>query len=317
MTIQEPKYLLHSEKALDIIFSNGEMRSIIRGYHRYFDVILNKFRDPDYRFTEREAFDLVDYKTNLPNWLTTISPDISIVGSQVLFHNNPINPNIMEDMLALYVAGKPYISSYLKFMENVAENGSEHARESIYSWVDYLKETKSPLIITEEGMLIAHRETTTYDVGTLVLTNDGDDTVEVLLNSREMGNERSYYAEIGAVVEMKYKPEPQDITPGIQGISLNAWSEIESSSGVRLEIHPKDVLSMDTQYDILVASRVLITDVDTKDNPPVSGVIPDPYRFGWLDEEFKQWENLGYAMDKALSFEAKGYSFEKSLMHMK
>ena len=77
MTTHKPQYQLHSEKSLDIILSTGDIRSLIKGYHRYFDVIVNKLTDPDCDFTEEEVLKLVDYETEFEDWLMMLSPQIS------------------------------------------------------------------------------------------------------------------------------------------------------------------------------------------------------------------------------------------------
>lgn len=329
MTIHKPQYQLHSEKSLDIILSTGDIRSLIKGYHRYFDVIVNKLTDPDCDFTEEEVLKLVDYETEFEDWLMMLSPQISKRDFKLFFRNEPINEHIVESMLTLYEAGKPYQGSYLKFMENVAENPSEAARESIYRWVDYLIRTDSPFAITEEGMLLAHRKTFKNGPKNIASTNDnGEEWVplDILVNGYVSDYERYYAAEVGSIIEMEYMPDTDDINEEIEGIAVNAWADVNSAQNIRLEIHPKDVLITQTSPPLnstkkqdhvaLLVTRALITGIESTDNLLESGVIPDNYTIGWVDEEFDLWKNLQFPIEQAEKYEARGYSFEKALMYM-
>lgn len=328
MTAQKPEYILHSENSLDLIFSNGEMRTLIRGYHRNFDVIVANLNDPVSSFTEKEVLDLVDYTTSLATMLAKISPHISQKSNAIYFHGKLINQFVLEAMLDCYAARKPYLGAYLRFMENVAENPSEHGQEETYRWLAYLAETQNPFLLTEEGMLIAHTKKINGVSGNLASISECDIPAVVLVDNEDSFDSPYYAAELGSIVEMKYKPAPEDVTFDMEGIAADAWDKASGYVMYRLEIHPKDILNMiesstknlgntiypsGVQYNSLMVSKILITEIDTVTNPLVNNVIPNPYYGGWLEEEFQQWANLSLPREEAILHEQNEVTFEEAL----
>lgn len=314
MNIQEPKYILHSDKHLDLIFSNGEMYSLIKGYHRNFGVIVSKLKDPTYNFTEQEALRLVETKESMTGWLQKLSSRISFRESHMYFRGELVNPYIADAMRACYEAGKPFVGAYLRFLENVAENPSEEAREALSSWVNFLARENKPFVITETGMLVAHRMTEVRGSGTEAKISDGG-SLSVLVNGEKHSDELYYPAKVGSVVEMEYKPEERDIHEGIHGIAVNYWSDSMMGTSIYVEARPQDVLAFhnNSSHKSLMVKQVLIIGAD-EGKPVISGVLPETYNGGWVEEEFAQWKINGLPLDMALEYENMGYTFEQALM---
>ncbi|MBC9703613.1 MAG: hypothetical protein H9W81_01055 [Enterococcus sp.] len=321
----KPQFIYYSDSdALDIIFSDGRIENILRNYHRNFDVIVKRLTD-EHEVTENQISELINYQEGIGSLLQALSPHISRWEENIYYRNEKINAHLMEFMLRLYATGKPYLGTYLKFIDNIAQNPSSQARDDIYRWVAYLNEIGKPLILTEDGTLVCHMEAEA-DNGEKqpIVVINGENTVEELL----VNGETSYaiYPEeaIGSIIEMARTPELQEIQSGAKILQVGYWNGRKKRGMYRVEVDPKDVICMITgrtyvtlihQSKHLMVKKIQITNID-KEEPPA--VIPQMFGAGWFEEEFEQWNNLCMGSEKeAYSLEAQGYSFEESIRMMR
>lgn len=229
--MSDPFYIM-SEDSVTVYF-NG-LPDTIDKTHQNFDAVIKEIRN--------ENWDAVEVLINIPRGVERYSKgNIQIINSEFYFKGHLLTDYLCDRIISMLDDGMN-IDLMVAYFENLMENPDPRARADQFKWIE-----KGKMPITNDGYIVAYKKVR------------GD--LKSYHNGKWVGDTfhpNQYYSHnIGDVCEMprdKCNSNPNETCS--DGLHFCSFSYLESYCGdktVMLKIHPRDIVSIPTDYNFAKA----------------------------------------------------------------
>lgn len=247
------------------------------------------------------VYELFDVRKGLNYRLTQLSDRVSYDGENILFDGDVVNDALSQQVLRFLEEGVQDYKPLVNFWEKIAQNPSEHSRDSLYKWLQAEK-----FSITSEGDIVAYKG----------VESDVEDGV-VKFRSKNAGTALVDGLEIkgkipnmpGTVVSMPRSEVSPDYNIGCHtGLHVGTQKYATSFGRVLLEVHvnPRDVVSVPVVdcHKMRVCKYTVVQVLKDKKKYTEALVVPaeDYVAPGWRGD-------VGYSVDAHESGDWDDYGF--------
>lgn len=310
------QYALYKD-SISVITAAGELISVLSD-NPNFERISNAFgKDAglaaEDRMGDREFFELLHYVPVAPEVkMARLSGRILYDASNdtILFDGVPVDSTLTEYIKELVKTDHPQLNAFVNFMERLATNPSEEARNDLYNWIKTLQDRGEKLTISAEGKLLAYKGVMIDGDGDPASINVGPGIVDGYSVNGHLKNK------VGSIVEVSRDyVDANNLIGCSRGLHAGTYSYASGfACGLLLlvEIDPADVVSVPAhcawQKIRCCRYRVIETIVEAKVLPVLRGSGAD-----WTALDLELWESTGFSIADSKVYRERGYTIEEAL----
>ncbi len=181
---------------------------------------------------------LVHFAASIASELTAVSNRFALSGNRITFDGIKIRKGISRHILRMYRAGDDNWKAIVRFLQRLALNPSEMARENAFAYLD-----RHDITITTDGQLILYKGVK-LDGGSI---SKGAAFVDGVIHHGSIPNP------VGAVVTMpRDMVNPDRLIACSHGLHAGTWTYASSfAKGMTLKVlvHPRDIISVPQDED--------------------------------------------------------------------
>jgi len=309
---QEPEatlqFSIYSSTALDVILRDGEVRSIT-SEHPNFLKLRSALLEDAQALSDQDVREILDFAFEIGEKLQSLSERVKFDGSNVFFDGDVVHNTLSDHIVRMAQDKNPRLTAMVKFLENLAHNPSEASRNSLFDWIENLRNLGEELTITKDGMLLAYKGVKIDSEGVSRSISSGPGIIDGVPYKGHLPNRE------GSVIEIARSYVDANVAVGCsRGLHAGTWAYAHGFAQGRtleVEINPRDVVSVpaDCAWQKLRVSRyVVLKEVDAPETLPVYAEVEE-----WSDEEVQDWIDAGYDRMDAEDFQDRGFTYEEAL----
>jgi hypothetical protein len=309
--IQDAKpleFMIYSSTALDVILRDGEIKSVT-SEHPNFLALREALLEDAQALSDEDVRELIDFAFTIGQKLETLSERVKFDGSNVFFDGDAIHSTLSDQIVRMAKEKNPRLTAMVKFLENLSQNPSEASRNSLFDWIENLRNKGEELTITKEGMILAYKGVMIDSEGISRSISAGPGIIDGVAYRGHLPNRE------GSVIEIARSYVDANVAVGCsRGLHAGTWAYAHSFARgrtLKVEINPRDVVSVpaDCAWQKLRVSRyVVLEETDAPETLPVYAQVEE-----WSEEELDAWLEAGYDSDEAEDFMDRGFSYEEAL----
>jgi hypothetical protein len=279
------------------VYFQGKAPQVAHSTHPNFEKILEGVRTGD-----ESVADLFDVAQTVGEKFSRLTERVTVHNGRIFLDGDEMDNTIAHQAVRFMNEGVEDWKPLVAFMENVAQNESEHSREQLYDWLQ-----TDDFTITQDGMIVGYKGVRKNDDGSFTSINTGTATVDGEVYEGAIPNH------IGAVVEMPRSQVEFDPSIGChQGLHVGTYDYANNFAwGVRgallvVYVNPRDVVSVPTDCDAQKMRVCRYTVVNTIDKPYEESVLFDDSSEDYdeyYDEYYEGEDDADYNYDEAMTQE--------------
>ena len=214
----------------------------VNNSHIYFKDIIHKVEDNDPDFLY-----LLNLEETLNNSFLKITNNVTITDGKVFYKGKAIDNSLTREILTLVSERSKSLRGMVNFMESLMCSASDIARESLFDWVQTIREVDcSAIQINDDGSFMAYKVCNyNKDAGLIFSKNSGPGIINGVEVNGHLDNS------IGNIIELpRFKVlEDRDQACGI-GLHCGTYHyayDIFGNPGnaiIKVKVYPQDVISV-------------------------------------------------------------------------
>ncbi len=220
-------------KSLTVITPDGDLEVVDNSNPRFDDIIAGV------QAGDEEVFRLFNVEQGVSQAFNKVSERVSLKAGKVYLDNELIDGSLTDQIVRFYDEDQDF-EPLVKFLENIANNPSNHSRTQLYDWL-----RNRDFTIDSDGHILAYK-------GVRSVSKDGETKYESISHGKAIVDGVEYDGAIpnyvGAVVEM---PRSQvEFNPSVAcnvGLHAGNWRYAHSfaqGATLTVSINPRDVVSV-------------------------------------------------------------------------
>lgn len=224
-----------TSQSITLFYSDGEIDTVPDN-HANFATLLDYLQAttgagavPD----DETISGLVHFAASIAGELSAVSNRFALAGNRITFDNVKIRKGISKHIMRMYRAGDDNWKAIVRFLQRLALNPSETARENAFAYLD-----RHDITITTDGQLILYKGVKT-DSGSI---HQGAAYVNGAAHHGSIPNP------VGAVITMpRDMVNPDRMIGCSHGLHAGTWGYASSfAQGMTLKVlvHPRDIVSV-------------------------------------------------------------------------
>lgn len=302
------QFSIYSSTGLDVILRDGEIRSITSEHPNFIKLRTALLEDAQ-ALSDQDVREILDFAFEIGEKLENLSERVKFDGSNVFFDGDVVHNTLSDHIVRMAQEKNPRLGAMVKFLENLAQNPSEASRNSLFDWIENLRNLGEELTITKDGMLLAYKGVMIDSEGVSRSISSGPGIIDGVPYKGHLPNRE------GSVIEIARSYVDANAAVGCsRGLHAGTWGYAHGFARGRtleVEINPRDVVSVpaDCAWQKLRVSRyVVIRETDAPETLPVYAEVAE-----WTEDEIQAWVDAGYDRLDAEEFQDGGYSYEEAL----